>query len=115
MSHESKNRENNKSSNETGATVQQGKQEDIPEKQTQKKNHHWDKTKATFWVQSEQFMQTLNPVIIRLALPVAIVLIVIVAGQDNQRPTSQTIREHDLGYCVLPNLESKEMFNLKQF
>lgn len=52
-----------------------------------------------------------NPVI----LPVAIVVITIVASQDNQSSNSQAISKHDLGYRVLPNLEFKDVFTLKEF
>lgn len=41
MSHESKNRENNKSSKKTGAAVQEGNPEDIPERQTEELKLTW--------------------------------------------------------------------------
>lgn len=118
MSHESKNRENDKSSNETGAAVQQGDPEDVPEGQTQRKHSRQDR-KRQIWVQNEwvvkKIIGILMPVISCFVLPIAIVVIVIVAAQDNQSSSSQAICKHYLGCCIFPDLESKEIFTSEQF
>lgn len=66
------------------------------------------------WV-VKKIMCVLIPVISCFVLPIAIVVIVIVAAQDNQSSNSQAICKHYLGCCIFPDLESKEIFTSEQF
>lgn len=89
MSHESQNREDNKSGDETGATVEQTDPETVPGAH---RNPLFYKRETQHQCASFHFSL------------VTVVVVFAVAAQDRHSPLGQAVREEDLRSCFNPDL-----------